>query len=350
MSCDEIGRHRPRRRHARELRELVDQPLQRLDLADDRLRALVDERLGGRRRRREMAPQPLGAQLDRRQRILDLVRQPSRHLAPGRDLLRADERRHIVEHQHDAFRRPALADERRRHGRQMDLLPVAGDGNLLRGRLRHGAAGSGEQRRQRLEIGPIEHGQRGLADNRAGQAEQPRRRAVDRRHRAAGIDRHDAGRNALENRLDVAAALLHLEMLPLELDRRSVDLAAARRQLARHRVERVDERAELVVALRLDVLIQAAGADLAGGRREHQHRPRDPLRQIRAHPGRAEQNQQRHHEKERQVQTRSAAAAGPAAGCSSRTPASCGATASRARRSDSRSPRRRPSRARRSIE
>ena len=205
-----------------------------------------------------MAPQPLGAQLDRRQRILDLVREPARHLAPGGDLLRADERRDVVEHQHDAFRRPALADERRRHGRQMNLLAVASHGNLLRGRLGHGAARTREQRRQRPEIGPVEHGERGLADNRARQAEQPRRRAVDRRDRAAGIDRDDAGRDALQNGLDVAAALLHLEMLALELDRRPVDLAAARRQLARHRVERVDERAELVVALRLDALIEAA--------------------------------------------------------------------------------------------
>ena len=42
--CVQIGRHGARRGHARELRELVDQPLQRLDLADDRRRALVDQR------------------------------------------------------------------------------------------------------------------------------------------------------------------------------------------------------------------------------------------------------------------------------------------------------------------
>src|SRR6266568_4265701 len=44
---------------------------------------------------------------------------------------------------------------------------------------------------------------------------------------------------------------------------------AARRQFARHRVERVDERAELVVALRLDPLIQMARPDLARRRRQH---------------------------------------------------------------------------------
>ena len=100
----QIGRHGARRRHPRELRELVDQALQRFDLADDRVGALVDERLRLRRRAGEMPPQPLGGQLNRRQRILDLVGQAPRHLAPRRDLLRADQRRHVVEHQHDALR------------------------------------------------------------------------------------------------------------------------------------------------------------------------------------------------------------------------------------------------------
>ena len=84
-----LGRHRARRRHARELRELVDQPLERFDLGDDRRRALVDERarrFGGappKWRRMRSA-----RQLDRRQRVLDLVREPPRHVAPRRDALR----------------------------------------------------------------------------------------------------------------------------------------------------------------------------------------------------------------------------------------------------------------------
>ena len=97
----QIGRRRARRRHARELRELVDQPLQRFHLADDRRRALVDQRAGPCRRVGEVAPQALGGELDRRQRILDLVRETPRHLAPGGDLLRPDERRHVVEDEDD---------------------------------------------------------------------------------------------------------------------------------------------------------------------------------------------------------------------------------------------------------
>ena len=46
----QVGRHGTRRRHPRELRELVHQTFQRLDLADDRRRALVDQRAGRLRR------------------------------------------------------------------------------------------------------------------------------------------------------------------------------------------------------------------------------------------------------------------------------------------------------------
>ena len=40
----------------------------------------------------------------------------------------------------------------------MDFLAVARHRDLLRGRLRHVAARAREQRRQRLEIRPVEHG------------------------------------------------------------------------------------------------------------------------------------------------------------------------------------------------
>ena len=41
----QVGRHRARRRHARELRELVHERLQRIDFSDDGRRALFDERV-----------------------------------------------------------------------------------------------------------------------------------------------------------------------------------------------------------------------------------------------------------------------------------------------------------------
>ena len=123
-----------------------------------------------RRRRRigEVAAQPLGRQLDRRQRILDLVRQPPRHLAPRGDLLRADERRDVVEHEHGALGRAGFADERRRHGGEVQLLAVAGDRRSPAAPARAWRpARAGEQRAERLQIGAVEHRARRLADDRA---------------------------------------------------------------------------------------------------------------------------------------------------------------------------------------
>ena len=114
----------------RELRELVDQALQRFDLADDRARALLDQRPRAGRRIGEVTLEPLGRELDRRQRVLDLVREPARDLAPCGDLLRADERRHVVQHENLPFVRAAVADQRRRHDRQMRLVPLARDRDL----------------------------------------------------------------------------------------------------------------------------------------------------------------------------------------------------------------------------
>ena len=121
----QIRRRRPRRGHPRELRELVDERLERLDFPDDRRRAFLDERAGGGRRRRELPAHSLGAQLNRGQRILDLVRQAARHVAPRRHPLRPDERRHIVEHENRAANAAVVAQERRRRRSQMQLAAVA---------------------------------------------------------------------------------------------------------------------------------------------------------------------------------------------------------------------------------
>ena len=128
----QVGRYRARGRHARELRELVHQPLERLDFADDRRRAFVDERTRRLGRLREMASEPLGAELNRRQRVLDLVRQPPRHLTPGRGSLRANERRDVVEDHHHAVGRPIVAAQRRGHDREMDLAPFERHRDVLR--------------------------------------------------------------------------------------------------------------------------------------------------------------------------------------------------------------------------
>ena len=90
-------------------------------------------------------------------------------------------------------------------------------------------------------------------------------------------------------------------MLAFELDRRALEPPAARRQLAGHAVEGLDQRAELVAGFGLDAVIEVAGADLVGGSGQHLHRPRDALREIQTHPGRADENHQRQHQEEREI-------------------------------------------------
>ena len=69
---------------------------------------------------RELVLQPLGRELDRRQRVLDLVGQAPRHLAPGLDALRRDQLGDVVEdHQPRALR------HRRAAHQQRDRRPLA---------------------------------------------------------------------------------------------------------------------------------------------------------------------------------------------------------------------------------
>ena len=118
-----------RLRHARELRELVDHALDVVDLADDGVGALLEHRRILGDRLAVFAAQPLRRQLDRRERILDLVRDAARDVGPGRGALRADQVGDVVERHHIAvvgFRR-LLAGHAHR---QIALAPAAADGHL----------------------------------------------------------------------------------------------------------------------------------------------------------------------------------------------------------------------------
>ncbi len=128
----------------------------------------------------------------------------------------------------------------------------------------------------------------------------PRRR-VPGANPARRVHRHDAAGDAFEHGLDVAAAALDVLVLALELHRGALEPLAAGRQLAGHHVEGLGERAELVVALHLDAVIEAARADLVRGRRQQLHRPGDALGHVEAHPRRADENHQREHQEERDI-------------------------------------------------
>ena len=119
-------------REARELgRDLPQQP----HLREDRVDAVVEHR---RQRLAAIvvhAPQVLGRQLDRRQRVLDVVRDLPRHVGPRLEAVRALELaalalqvgRHAVEvlDQPPAARRPMRGDDARARGRRAAMRRVA---------------------------------------------------------------------------------------------------------------------------------------------------------------------------------------------------------------------------------
>ena len=100
-----IGRRAARGRRRREARELRRDLTQQPDLPEDRVDAALEHRPERLAAIRVDAPQVFRRQLDRRQRVLDLVRDLARHLGPGLEAMRALElialrlqlRRHAVE-------------------------------------------------------------------------------------------------------------------------------------------------------------------------------------------------------------------------------------------------------------
>ncbi len=65
----------------------------------------------------QVPQQPLRRKLNRRQRILDFVRDPLRHFLPRRRLLRAQQIRQIVDHHHESRIRPPRPQRTHRHRR-----------------------------------------------------------------------------------------------------------------------------------------------------------------------------------------------------------------------------------------
>src|SRR5262249_24074238 len=147
------------------------------------------------------------------------------------------------------------------------------------------ASGRRDEVPERLKVRPIEDMLRWLADNLPVQAEQPRSGAVDRRHCARRIDGHDAGRYPLQNRLDITAPTFDFDVFALEGERAALHPPPAARQFAGHRVERLDERAEFVVRLSLDALVETSCTNFPGSGGERLHRTSDPLGEIEPHPG-----------------------------------------------------------------
>jgi hypothetical protein len=85
----------------------------------------------------EAAPDALRRELDRRQRVLDLVRDAARDLAPRRHALRADLLRVVVEHDHRAERAALVVLEQRQRDDERQHFLAARHHHLLAHALAH---------------------------------------------------------------------------------------------------------------------------------------------------------------------------------------------------------------------
>src|SRR6185312_1554771 len=80
-----------------ESREFIDHAANVTDLADDRFGALLEDFAIAGKRLAVFPAQPLGRELNWRQRILDLMRDTARDIRPGRSALRAGKLGNVVE-------------------------------------------------------------------------------------------------------------------------------------------------------------------------------------------------------------------------------------------------------------
>ncbi len=202
----------------------------------------------------ELAPHPVGRELDRGQWVLDLVRDAPRHVAPGRRPLRRGQRRDVVEGEHMAL----LGHVRRLRRHTTEKLARAvrvGDLDLAAGNARGCVA--------RLFDQLIEfrrHGFQRLANGLGQRNPQHVRRCfVDQIDLDLAIESDHSGGDAREHRLDEVAPDLGVL---LGGDQR-VALAL---QLPRHPVENPAQHRDFIGAPELlDPDAQIAGADALGG-------------------------------------------------------------------------------------
>ncbi len=141
-----------RLRHAGEAREFVDHPADVVDLAHDRVGALFEDRPILRDELAVFAPQPFRRELDRRERILDLVGDAARHFPPCLHALHAQQMAHVLEEEEEAARADVLGQEAGAGEQHGDLAPVARQlqlpldgGGRGAGRVGHAEAGRSRQ-------------------------------------------------------------------------------------------------------------------------------------------------------------------------------------------------------------
>ena len=156
----------------------------------------LERLLVGRDLAAETPLEPLGGELDRSERILDLVRNPARDVRPCGPALVGQLVGDVVEGQH----RPVLVAHALDRERALDAL--GGDQHIRLGLLAaHELVELGRDRRQASCLrSPLPFCEQGLG------------RAVEEQYPELRIDRDDAGGDARQHRLDEGAASVELRV------------------------------------------------------------------------------------------------------------------------------------------
>ena len=298
----DVGRPRRQDGHPREARELVDETLEAVHLLDDRLRALGDELQLLAGAPSQPAPEALGRQLDGGERVLDLVGDALGDLPPGRDTLGLQELGEVVEDDDRARILAIRPAERGRRGEERERRAAQAELELLLDRGALGPGGALDERHHLPEGGPDEHLLEELTDRaRLGEAEHPRRGAVDGREAAERVEGDHAGRDGLEHGLGVAAAILELRVLVGEIEVGFFEPLLRLAEVVGHAVERLDQDADLVVGPRLHLVGEVARGDLTRRLGELGDRAGDPAREVETEPREREDDDQRHQQEQEDV-------------------------------------------------
>ena len=205
------------------------------------------------------------------------MRHPPGHLRPGRQTAGAHDLGDVLQQDDQPRRPPLLGGEGDEHGPHAARSRALEAGGRVRGRAGHLHLDLAFRLSQKRPAQGREQGRDGgIARQMAGKilpalrcAEAPGQQSlgsgIDRDDRPRAVDRHDAGRGAAQDLLDVVAPTS--QIVPLTFER------------AGHAVERIDEDPRFVASGPFDPDVQIARRHAARSARQQGDRPRHPPRQ-----------------------------------------------------------------------
>ena len=228
------------------------------------------------------AAQPLGRQLDRRQRVLDLVGDAPRNIRPSRGALRQHQLGDVVDGDDVAVLGFGGLFAGHAH-RIIALLAVAADRHLALHQALIAVA------RRLKDIGELgrDLGERKPEHLAFRAPDQLLGRAIEDGDAAVGIDADDAGAGAGQHRFGESPAAV-------DQIARAHDVVVLRAQLLRHLVEGLAELGEVAFrAADRHLDVQIAGRDDVGGADQAADRRDQPVGEIQPDPGRGQQHDER---------------------------------------------------------